>query len=453
MEKIKRFICNLWLDTKKRTLLIAAVGVLLALLALLFVFLFWPSEKEPAPQKSPETKEAFAPLTLPAETETEEGGPQTTEPKPIAKEPLAKGIDVSKWQGKIDWARVKAAGIEFAMIRLGYNENGECYEDENAAWNLEEAEKNGVLTGVYFYSGATTPEEAKKEAEWVLGKIGRYAISYPVVFDYELKDLLPAAIRTDTALSFLNRVQSAGYEAMLYAALKEFEDSTIWQRERILSEHSVWGARYIESFDFSPFYPETTVDLAMWQYSDCGSVDGISGNVDLNAAYILRSYSPPKSPDSQEAQAPDDFRQSFQNCHKEVTAKNEVNLRKTPSTSGEIAGTLKNGEYLLCTGESDMGWSRLEKNGEKLYAVTNLLISSTGESQTPNQVFSSCNETVTAKEEVNLRLAPSTDAEIAGVLKNGDLILRTGIGDKGWSRLDLGGTTVYAVSSYLQLAQ
>lgn len=454
MKPIRAFLCDLWRDPKKRILLFAVSFAILASLASLGIWLLWPSKAAKKPEKEPKTEEAYLPITEPETAfPTEEEISATLENEPLSKEALAKGIDVSKWQGKIDWKKAKAAGIEFAMIRLGYKENGECFEDENAAWNLMEAEKNGVLTGVYFYSGATTPKEAEEEAKWVLSKIGKFAISYPVVFDYEIKAAITAEVRTDTALSFLNGIKGAGYEAMLYVALKEFEDPTIWQRERILAEHLVWGARYTQNFDFSPFYPETAVDLAMWQYSDQGSVDGISGNVDLNASYILRSYCAPKNPDSVEVDAPDDFRQSFQSCHMEVTAKNEVNLRKTPSMDGEIAGTLKHGEYLLCTGQSDMGWSRLEKNGEKLYAVTSYLVTSSGESQTPNEVFSPCHDTVTAKESVNLRLAPSTDAEIAGLLEHGTPLLRTGIGDKGWSRLDFGGTTVYAVTSYLEIVQ
>jgi GH25 family lysozyme M1 (1,4-beta-N-acetylmuramidase) len=465
MEKIKEFFCGLWLDTKKRIILLTVCGALFLALVLLVVLAFLPSEEALPAEGGIETKEelksgetakeeVISPVTLPDFSEpVNETLPETTEQELLKKEVLAKGIDVSKWQGKIDWARVKAAGIEFAMVRLGYKENGACFEDDNAAWNLKEAEKNGVLTGVYFYSGATTPQEAREEAEWVLGKIGIYAISYPVVFDYEIKSSASAEFRTDIALSFLNRIKTEGYEAMLYVALKELEDSSMWQQNRILSEHLVWGARYLENFERSPFYPETEIRLAMWQYSNQGRVEGISGDVDLNAAYIQRTYSPPKAPDSTEASEPDDFRQNFQTCQKEVTAKSEVNLRKTPSMDGEIIGTLKNGEYLVCTGESDMGWSRLEKDGEKFYAVTSYLISSSGETKTPDEVFTDCCDTVTAKVEVNLRLAPSTNAEIAGVLQNPTPILRTGIGDKGWSRLDFGGTTVYAVTSYLQLAE
>ncbi len=452
MANFRNFVSDLWMDTKKRTILLFVCGLIFLSFILLAVLLLLPEGEEKKPD-FPKTEEAFLPVTEPEIKETLPEPEKTEEEKPLSKTVLAKGIDVSKWQGKIDWAKVKEAGIEFAMIRLGYNENGACMEDENAAWNLKEAEKNGILTGVYFYSGAKNPAEAEAEADWVLSKISRFAISFPVVFDYEIQSLNPAAKRTDTALSFLNRIDSAGYEAMLYVALKEFEDPSIWQKERILSQYLVWGARYIGSVSASVFYPETKIDLAMWQYSDQGSVDGISGNVDLNFAYFLRPYSAPKIPEQSEVEAPEDYRQTFSNCNKKVTAKNEVNLRKTPSMQAEIAGTLKNGEYLICTGESDMGWSRLERDGEKLYAVTSYLITSTGESTSREESFRDTFESVTAKDEVNLRLAPSTDAEIAGVLKEGEKLIRTGIGDKGWSRLDLNGTPVYAITSYLKIAE
>ena len=97
-----------------------------------------------------------------------------------------------------------------------------------------------------------------------------------------------------------------------------------------------------------------------------------------------------------------------------------------------------------------MGWSRLDYKGERVFAVTSYLMDENGNGIVPAQSFASADGLVTAKDVVNLRLAPSTDAEIAGTLKNGETLRLTGIGDKGWSRLDYNGVSVYAVSSYLQ---
>ncbi len=206
----------------------------------------------------------------------------------MPKIPLMKGIDVSKWQGKPDWKKIAESGVEFAMIRIGYHgSDGTLGEDGSADYNLTSADKNGVLTGVYFYSLAKNGQEAEAEALWVLGKVGKYAISLPIVIDYEMMEndiAVTATERTDIALAFLRRVRDAGYEGMLYVPIEEFSDENLWEKERILSEFKVWGADY----EISPEngHPDGVTDYAMWQYSNTGQIDGISGNVDLNYAYF-----------------------------------------------------------------------------------------------------------------------------------------------------------------------
>ena len=98
------------------------------------------------------------------------------------KKGLQNGIDVSKWQGKIDWQKVKNAGVDFAIIRIGYRaENGQLYRDSNADYNIQQAQKYGVLAGVYFFSTAINQNEAVEEANWTVSAIKGYKISYPEV--------------------------------------------------------------------------------------------------------------------------------------------------------------------------------------------------------------------------------------------------------------------------------
>ena len=116
---------------------------------------------------------------------TEEGAKVTAE-EFVKKTGKANGIDVSKWQGKIDWQKVKNSGVDFAVIRIGYRgENGEIYKDSYADYNIQQADKAGILVGTYFFSTAVNKNEALEEAKWLVSAIEGYPISYPVVYNSE----------------------------------------------------------------------------------------------------------------------------------------------------------------------------------------------------------------------------------------------------------------------------
>jgi hypothetical protein len=142
-------------------------------------------------------------------------------------------IDVSKWQGKINWNQVKESGIEAAFIRIGYRaENGTIYKDDTADYNIQQADKAGILVGVYFFSTATSTEEALEEANWTKAAIKGYSISYPVVYDCEgFKNAssrmytLTKEERTSHALTYMEAMKDAGYDVMFYGALNEIKDS------------------------------------------------------------------------------------------------------------------------------------------------------------------------------------------------------------------------------------
>ena len=154
------------------------------------------------------------------------------------------GIDVSKWQGKIDWKKVKESGIEFAFIRIGYRgEDGKIYKDDNADYNIQQAQKADVLVGVYFFSTAISEEEAKEEANWTKQAIAGYSISYPVVYDCEgfSRDGsrmygLTAEERTNYAMTFLKIVSDAGYDTMFYSSLSDAENQNVWDISKIEKE-------------------------------------------------------------------------------------------------------------------------------------------------------------------------------------------------------------------------
>lgn len=385
---------------------------------------------------------------------------------------LTMGIDVSKYQGTIDWAKVKASGVEFAMIRVGYRakSTGEIFEDPTARYNMQEAQAAGIKLGAYFFSSAVTQDEARAEAAFTKDIIAKYKITYPVAYnceDFQSADSrqygLSIEDRTNLACAFLDEISTGGYTPMFYASRSELEGNAQWNTGTLASKYKIWVAQYPDQ----P-YPQTTASSysgthAMWQYTSQGKVDGISGKADVNLAYF--GY-------TKEAEAKDETPAEvvaanpevgiiFTEVNETVTAKQETNLRSQPSTQddGTIVCRLVHGDTAVRTGIGHNGWSRVIYNGQTLYAVTSYLttdMEDTGQQAPPQgPVYTPVNEQVTAKMETNLRTEPSTasDDTVVAVLHNGEVLTRTAIGDNGWSQLDYNGQTVYAVSSYLTAAQ
>lgn len=195
-----------------------------------------------------------------------------------------KGIDVSKYQGEIDWEKVAKDGVEYAIIRIGYRGygTGAIILDENAIKNLDGATKAGIDVGVYFFSQAVTKAEAVEEAEFVLENIKKYDITYPVVFDTEdvygedaRADLLDKKDRTDIAVAFCDTIEKAGYTPAVYSNLKWFNLALDLSK---LEKYDKWYAYYDDNIYF-PY------EIAMWQYSESGKVSGIEGPVDMNISF------------------------------------------------------------------------------------------------------------------------------------------------------------------------
>ncbi|MDE7339978.1 MAG: glycoside hydrolase family 25 [Lachnospiraceae bacterium] len=378
------------------------------------------------------------------------------------------GIDVSKYQGTINWAEVKASGVDFAMIRVGYRakSTGEIFEDPAARYNMQEAQAAGVKIGAYFFSSAVTKEEAREEAAFTANIIAKYKITYPVAFnceDFQSPDSrqygLDATQRTELACAFLDEISAAGYTPMFYASKGELEGSAQWNTDTLAAKYKIWVAQYPEK----P-YPETASSSYsgshdMWQYTSQGTVAGIPKKTDVNVAYFgyLQEAEAKDETPAETVTANPEIGIIFTEVNETVTAKQETNLRTEPSTLNDdsIVGKLVHGDTATRTGIGHNGWSRVIYNGQTLYAVTSYLttdMADTGQQAPPQgPVYTPVNEQVTAKMETNLRTEPSTasDDTIVALLHNGETLTRTAIGDNGWSQLDYNGQTVYAVSSYL----
>ena len=200
--------------------------------------------------------------------------------------PCYRGLDVSAHQKEIDWSRVAATGMDFAMIRAGYRgyTQGTIRKDEYFDYNIQNALANGLDVGVYFFSQALTPAEAEEEARLVLEWIQDYRVTYPVVFDWERQDKDDSRTQgaggntvTACALAFCKVISDAGYIPMTYGSpTKIYKDSLML--DRLQDYPAFWLAHY--TIDTAP--TSFRYRYNMWQYTSSGRVDGIQGNVDLN---------------------------------------------------------------------------------------------------------------------------------------------------------------------------
>lgn len=192
------------------------------------------------------------------------------------------GIDVSKWNGSIDWKAVKNSGVSYVIIRCGYrgSSQGALIEDPKFESNIKGATNAGLKVGVYFFTQAVDEVEAVEEASMVLEMVKGYKISYPIFLDVEPSggraDGISKSTRTAVCKAFCETIKDAGYTAGIYA-------NKTWLNEKIdasaLSGYKIWLAQYAATPTYSGRYD-------LWQYSSTGRVSGISGNVDLNISYL-----------------------------------------------------------------------------------------------------------------------------------------------------------------------
>ena len=205
------------------------------------------------------------------------------------KKKVLNGIDISVYQGTIDWAKVSKSGVDFAMIRAGYRgygDKGVLVEDSMFSKNVLGAKTNKIDIGIYFYTQAINVEEAKEEAKFVVNLIKKYGIDvkYPIAIDTELSptgtgraDSISKEKRTEIVKAFCETIKQLGYKPMVYASKYWLYDNLNVQQ---ISQYDTWLAHYTDKTDYKYSY-------TMWQYTSTGNVDGITGNVDKSYCYKI----------------------------------------------------------------------------------------------------------------------------------------------------------------------
>lgn len=190
------------------------------------------------------------------------------------------GIDVSSWQGEIDFDAIKNAGVEFIIIRVGgtRGRDGEYFVDNTFVRNITEANKRNIDVGIYFYSYANSNEKAKEEAEWVIEQLKDYKVDLPIAFDWENWSTfneynLSFFGLTNMAETFLGTLKEARYEGLLYSSKNYLE--RLW----FPSKYDTWLAHYVDETNYKGKFK-------YWQLCNDGKIDGIKGAVDIDIMYL-----------------------------------------------------------------------------------------------------------------------------------------------------------------------
>lgn len=265
-------------DTLQLKILLIALAVVVTALGVLIAVVFQPTQPprtEPTQPPAP----TYAPLDLnpykPEDFQEVDGY------LACVTGPYSMGVDVSEFQGTIDWEEAKKAGVEFVFIRVGgrgWGEEGRLYADGAAQVYYEGAKKAGMEVGAYFFSQAVSAEEALEEARLALSLMEGWELDLPVVYDWEYISSsartanVNARTLTDCALAFCSAVEDGGRQAMVYFNPSQATDRMYLEE---LTQYPFWLAMYNAPMNY-PY------EVEYWQYTRFGSVPGIKGDVDIN---------------------------------------------------------------------------------------------------------------------------------------------------------------------------
>ena len=266
---------------------------------------------------------------------------------------MSKGIDVSRYQGEIDWKKVKASGVQFAMLRAGYG-RFDSQKDAQFERNYKEAKAAGIPVGAYLYSYAKTVEDARSEAkvflQWVKGK----QFAYPLAFDVEEAEQAQKGKQfvSDIIRAFCETVEQAGYYVCIYANkywLDNYIDADCKKR------YDVWVAQWAKTNTYNGAY-------GMWQYTSDGAVSGVSGRVDLDESY--KDY-----PSIMRKNGLNGFpKAATPNPGAPFTPRMMVTLEKTPlyvSATAKTPAARKSGTYYIYDGIEINGRYRITVSPER----------------------------------------------------------------------------------------
>ena len=422
--------------------------------------------------------------------------------------PIEKGIDVSKWNGDIDWKSVKDAGADYVIIRAGF---GSSTVDEKFYQNIKGARDAGLKIGIYWFSYATSVEKAKAEAQKCIEVISEFKenITYPVFFDYEYASrdyaekqgvTVTKELATEMANTFINTIKSAGYPTGLYTN-KDFGNK--YFSEDIINSNNLWVAQYANKNTYGRAYD-------MWQYTEKGKIAGVSGDVDLNYTCLIPEgvninndditdgnenndnvnddttggnenndnvNDDTTSGNENNDNANDDTtggNENNDNVNDDTTGENEnndnvnddtntennpstviekgvttenLNLRVEASTSSKIITTIPKGKTIEIVEKLNSGWYKVNYNGKTGY-VSSSYVSINGSTENKPSIVTEKGVTTA---NLNLRVKASTSSKIITTIPKGQTIEIIEKLNSGWYKVNYNGKTGYVSSKYVRL--
>ena len=422
--------------------------------------------------------------------------------------PIEKGIDVSKWNGDIDWKSVKDAGADYVIIRAGF---GSSTVDEKFYQNIKGARDAGLKIGIYWFSYATSVEKAKAEAQKCIEVISEFKenITYPVFFDYEYASrdyaekqgvTVTKELATEMANTFINTIKSAGYPTGLYTN-KDFGNK--YFSEDIINSNNLWVAQYANKNTYGRAYD-------MWQYTEKGKIAGVSGDVDLNYTCLIPEGVNINNDDITDGNENNDNvnddttggnenndnvnddttggNENNDNVNDDTTGENEnndnvnddttsgnenndnvnddtntennpstviekgvttenLNLRVEASTSSKIITTIPKGKTIEIVEKLNSGWYKVNYNGKTGY-VSSSYVSINGSTENKPSIVT---EKGVTTENLNLRVEASTSSKIITTIPKGKTIEIVEKLNSGWYKVNYNGKTGYVSSSYVSI--
>ena len=394
--------------------------------------------------------------------------------------PIEKGIDVSKWNGDIDWKSVKDAGADYVIIRAGF---GSSTVDEKFYQNIKGARDAGLKIGIYWFSYATSVEKAKAEAQKCIEVISEFKenITYPVFFDYEYASrdyaekqgvTVTKELATEMANTFINTIKSAGYPTGLYTN-KDFGNK--YFSEDIINSNNLWVAQYANKNTYGRAYD-------MWQYTEKGKIAGVSGDVDLNYTCLIPEGVNINNDDITDGNENNDNvnddttggNENNDNVNDDTTSGNEnndnvnddtntennpstviekgvttenLNLRVEASTSSKIITTIPKGKTIEIVEKLNSGWYKVNYNGKTGY-VSSSYVSINGSTENKPSIVTEKGVTTA---NLNLRVKASTSSKIITTIPKGKTIEIVEKLNSGWYKVNYNGKTGYVSSKYVRL--
>ena len=394
--------------------------------------------------------------------------------------PIEKGIDVSKWNGDIDWKSVKDAGADYVIIRAGF---GSSTVDEKFYQNIKGARDAGLKIGIYWFSYATSVEKAKAEAQKCIEVISEFKenITYPVFFDYEYASrdyaekqgvTVTKELATEMANTFINTIKSAGYPTGLYTN-KDFGNK--YFSEDIINSNNLWVAQYANKNTYGRAYD-------MWQYTEKGKIAGVSGDVDLNYTCLIPEGVNINNDDITDGNENNDNvnddttggNENNDNVNDDTTSGNEnndnvnddtntennpstviekgvttenLNLRVEASTSSKIITTIPKGKTIEIVEKLNSGWYKVNYNGKTGY-VSSSYVSINGSTENKPSIVTEKGVTTA---NLNLRVKASTSSKIITTIPKGQTIEIIEKLNSGWYKVNYNGKTGYVSSKYVRL--